>query len=365
MKSIIHLTTSHRPTDTRILKRECVALSENRDYRVRLFNAFGMNDRFRDVDIVGFDRRRGRFGRYTISIFKAIFSVLREKPDLVHLHDPELFFSVIFFKMRGIKVVVDIHEKFADKFTLRSWMPNILSPLFVRLFNLILQYVDRNADAIVVAAPFLLADFGYCRRISVRNLPDLQYIGEVENTGPREENLIIYTGGLSEHRGIEPVIRALSGTSENWKLVIYGKRSPVVVEKLGELLNDSRIDYRGLAPFEEVVQAMQTASVGVVCNEKGLGYENALPNKIFEYMAAGVAIVCTDFPEWKKLVEENQAGLTCNPHDAASVKNAIFSFLGSPAKISDAGKCGRRLVETEYSWASEKLRLFEIYREIL
>lgn len=365
LKKVIHLTTSHRPTDTRILKRECTALAEIENYQVTLFNAYGVNDEYGKVKITSIDRRRSRYGRYSISLLRAIRAVIKAKPDLVHVHDPELLLAVYFFRKRQINVIVDVHEKYADKFTLRSWVPKILSPLLVRVFNWLVRYVDRHASGIVTAAPFLLEDFNSAKRVCVRNFPDLQHISEVVSESPRQENLVIYTGGLSEHRGIEPVIKALTGSSEDWKLIVYGQRSPAVAERLGDLLNDTRIEYRGLAPFEEVVKAMKQASVGVVCNEAGLGFENALPNKVFEYMASGIAIVCSNFPEWKKLVEDNQAGTTCDPQNADSVRQAIFSYLWNPAKVAEAGKRGKYLVETQYSWSNEKQKLYELYGEIL
>ena len=105
------------------------------------------------------------------------------------------------------------------------------------------------------------------------------------------------------------------------------------------------------------------ADVGISLLEDSCeNHRLALPNKLFEYVAARLPVVVSDLPEAARLVEEWQIGWRANPGDPASVASALQTAL---ARREDDG-LRRRLerASSELTWAREKLRLLDLYERL-
>jgi len=179
----------------------------------------------------------------------------------------------------------------------------------------------------------------------------------------RVKGLLLYTGGLTANRGIVQVIDALRGWEfEDWRLVIVGRENPIIADLVADALRDERIEYRGEVDFGEVLKLMQRAAVGVVCNQPGYDYEMALPNKLFEYMAAGLPVVASNFPVWTDIILGSGAGLVCDPTSRTDIQRAIGQLLSDSAGRSASGMLGRELVQREFSWSEESKKLIELYK---
>lgn len=96
-----------------------------------------------------------------------------------------------------------------------------------------------------------------------------------------------------------------------------------------------------------------------VPNRKG-----SQPNKLFEYMAAGLPVICSDEPLWVEEVESVNAGICVNPEDVNAIRAAIVKLLNDRELAQEMGRNGRRAVETKYSWAREAEKLIDFYREV-
>ena len=86
--------------------------------------------------------------------------------------------------------------------------------------------------------------------------------------------------------------------------------------------------------------------------------------KFFEYMAAGLPIVCSDFPVWRELVEGNGVGYCVDPEDPAAAAAAIRRLRDDPAGARAMGERGRELVATRYNWDSQARKLVDLYRRL-
>jgi glycosyltransferase involved in cell wall biosynthesis len=365
-RQIVHVTTVHDPYDTRILRRECVMLARQPALDVRLLNAKGVRDEVDGVRIEPFDAARWRWRRMTISAWKALRAARAMDADLYHLHDPELLPVGLALKLSGHRVVFDCHENFAEKAKARSWIPRPLRGLYSGAYVWLVRRILPRLDGLVAATAAIAAQLPARRTIVLRNLPDLEAVRAGTAGSQREPGLVIYTGGLTPNRGIEQVIPGLVEHCEaQWKLVIVGNADAAVRRRLKGRLEDGRIDFRGHVAYGEVLRLMGAAAVGVVCNQARFDYQNALPNKLFEYMAAGLPVVCSDFPQWREIVETYRCGVLCDPGDPASIGKAIEAVLKDPEGARLMGGRGQTAVEERLSLEPEVLRLRELYEEIL
>ena len=91
---------------------------------------------------------------------------------------------------------------------------------------------------------------------------------------------------------------------------------------------------------------------------------DAQPNKIFEYMAAGLPVIGSNFPLWKKIIEEGKCGLCVDPLSPQQIADAIKFLAANPGQAITMGENGQRLVKEVYNWDIEKKKLITFYNTL-
>jgi hypothetical protein len=124
-------------------------------------------------------------------------------------------------------------------------------------------------------------------------------------------------------------------------------------------LAGERIEHRGRLSREGVAGVLREARVGLLVLHPVPAHLESLPIKLFEYMAAGIPVVASDFPFWRELVDG--AGVLVDPHDVDAIAAAIDELLGDPTRGEELGARGREAVATRYAWEGEARRLLSLY----
>jgi glycosyltransferase involved in cell wall biosynthesis len=86
---------------------------------------------------------------------------------------------------------------------------------------------------------------------------------------------------------------------------------------------------------------------------------------MFEYMAAGIPVIASDFPLWREIVEGNHCGLCVDPLDSKAIALAIDWLLEHPEEAEKMGKNGQRAVRERYNWDNEAETLLAAYKTLL
>ena len=89
------------------------------------------------------------------------------------------------------------------------------------------------------------------------------------------------------------------------------------------------------------------------------------PNKLFEYLAAGLPVVASHFPLWREIIEGARCGLVVDPRDSGAIASAIDWLLAHPAEAEAMGARGREVVRQRLNWSQEEAALLECYARIL
>ena len=89
------------------------------------------------------------------------------------------------------------------------------------------------------------------------------------------------------------------------------------------------------------------------------------PMKLFEYMAAGIPVVASDFPLWRKIVEDAKAGMVVDPLNPQAIAAAVEQLISDTALAEEMGRNGRKAVEEQYNWNHEEKELLKIYQSLL
>ena len=113
-------------------------------------------------------------------------------------------------------------------------------------------------------------------------------------------------------------------------------------------------------PTDEVVRWAAGADAGLALIQNvSLSYYLSLPNKLFEYVAAGLPVVASDFPDLRRVVEGHGIGTVCRPDDPDAIARAVAWTLDDPGR--NAGlRAAARAAAGELTWEREAPVLVEL-----
>ena len=90
----------------------------------------------------------------------------------------------------------------------------------------------------------------------------------------------------------------------------------------------------------------------------------AQPNKLFEYMAAGIPVVASDFALWRAIVDDTGCGLLADPCDPNAIATAVAYLLSHDREAEAMGRRGREAVARRYNWSAEEPKLLHLYADL-
>lgn len=291
------------------------------------------------------------------------------RPDVVHAHDAAMLLPGLLAARRsGAKLVYDSHE-LATGVPYRSGVWPAVVAASERLGA-------PRADATITVSTGIAArlDERYSLRrpaTVIRNVPDLPPPGATpapslrRTLGVGDAPLVLHQGAVAPGRGCEVLVDA-AGLLDGVHLLFLGAEGPFA-ERLRALASSAglaeRTHFLDPVPPETLLSHTAQADVGVSLLEDSCeNHRLALPNKLFEYLAAGLPVVVADLPEASRLVDERGVGWCADPADAGSVAAALRTALDR----QDDDGLRHRLARaaSELSWEREKQRLLAVYEEL-
>ncbi|MBI4722606.1 MAG: glycosyltransferase family 4 protein [Candidatus Stahlbacteria bacterium] len=369
-KKICHITTVHSSFDVRIFHKECKTLVKV-GYDVTLVAQHDKDEVVNGVKIVALPTPKNRLHRMCILPLKVFSLALKQKADLYHFHDPELMPVGILLKLfTGKRIIYDVHEDYAKQILSKPYIPKIARRDIAFLINLMEGISSRFFDAIVTATDDILKNFSYHKKaISVKNFPIVADFSDIKrNTNDNKGFFnLIYVGGLTEIRGITQMIQALEfiNSQKVVKLILCGKFYPQSYEKqIKSRKGFENVEHLGWIRPQEVPEKTTQSDVGIICFLPEPNHINAMPNKLFEYMACGLPVIASNFTLWKEIVEENNCGICVNPLNPKEITKAIEYLIEHPDERRKMGENGRKAVLEKYNWEEESLKLLTLYRQL-
>jgi glycosyltransferase involved in cell wall biosynthesis len=367
MKSIVHVTSVHQRDDTRIVTKEA-RTGAAAGYDTSLIVADGLGDATdHGVRIIDVGAPAGRVNRMLQTRRDVEQKALSLKADLYHLHDPELLPVAARLKRAGAAVIFDSHEDHVQDLLYKEYLPRPVRALISGSFGLYQARVARRLDAIVVATPKieqLFAAMG-CRAVTIANFPQLEEFAKIERS-KADSNRLCYVGTMSAIRAFPGLIDAIAQCREPIELDLAGDFTDQAVEDASKASPGwKRVRFHGYVGREQVVDLLSNAFAGIVTLLPTTTHLESLPIKLFEYMAAGIPVIASNFPLWQQIVEDRGAGLCVDPTDTAAIVRAIETLYGDQAEGRLMGKRGQVAVAEKYSWQTEGSRLIDLYQSLI
>ncbi len=366
MRLIAHLTSVHPRDDIRVFHKECRSLSRH-GFVTTLVVADGLGDAEIDgVSVVDVGKPSGRWDRLSKTTSLIFEKALGINAAVYHLHDPELLLVGLRLKRLGKKVVFDSHEDVPRQLLGKHY----LHPLVRRVLSVVFASFERWAcarlDGIVAATPFIRDKFLAINRrtVTVSNFPVL---GELDSRTPwvNKHTEVCYVGSIATIRGIKEMTQAMALCKSNVQLNLVGGFAEAGLEAQMQVQPGwARVQRWGVQDRAGVRSALERSLAGLVTLHPIINYLDALPIKMFEYMAAGIPVIVSDFPLWAGIVRDADCGLCVDPMNPSAIAAAIDYLVSRPDEAQRMGENGRLAVERQYNWNSEEQSLLALYEQL-
>lgn len=328
--------------------------------------ADGRGDEWRDgVHILDAGQPRGRLSRMLWTTRRVLAIARALDADIYQLHDPELLPAGLKLHRLGKQVVFDAHEDVPTQLLDKPYLHPALARLLSRSYALFERYACRRIDGLLAATPHIGARLATlnARTVAINNFPlPAEFQADASWEG---RSRVCYVGSISAIRGIRELVRASALLRSPVRVALAGAFAESgLEEEVAALPGWDRIDALGHLDRAGVTRVLRGAFAGLVTLLPTPSYRDALPVKMFEYMAAGIPVIASDFPLWRGIVEDSGCGLCVDPRDPVAIAAAIDRLAADPALAQRMGANGRLAIEQKYSWSGEAEKLTRFYSSL-
>ena len=370
MATVIHVTTVHPRRDVRIWVKECRSLAGNEGRNVVLAVADSLGDeQIEGVQVLDLGRLPvGRPGRMLMGSWRVFRCIRRLGADLVHVHDPELLPVCLVLRLRGHKVIYDAHEDMPRQILAKHWLPRFLRQPVASAIAIIEQLASAGLNGIVAATPSIARRFPAAKTVLIRNFPIIdEFANSISRPQQEREAAFAYIGAIADIRGAKEMVAAVAEfpAETQVRLKFAGNYSPPELRgELERMPGWKSVDSLGWLARQDVVDLLGRVRAGLVVLQPTPNYVEALPVKLFEYLAAGIPVVASDFPIWRQIVGEAACGLLVDPTNSKSIADAMRWILDHPDEADEMGRRGHELIARRCNWSTEFRRLDAFYEAL-
>ncbi len=203
----------------------------------------------------------------------------------------------------------------------------------------------------------------------VWNMPRRRELPVLEGR-PDNPLLLYYHGNISPVRLPETVVEAVRQLGGRARLLMAGYEAPGFAGYVERVLRhvqpgtDAPVRYLGPISRSDLLDVAAQAHVGLAVirrdtDDLNIRYLSGASNKVFDYMAAGLALLVSDLPDWRKMFVIPGYALPCDPTDPASIKAALAWMIDHPEARRDMGVRGRSKIAEEWNYDTAFRRVIE------
>ncbi len=302
------------------------------------------------------------YAEYNLRLF---FKLLFQKQKLLVSNDLDtLLPNYLVSKLKGIPLVYDSHEYFTEvpELVNRPGIQRVWKAIERRIFPRLKHIITVN-DSI---ADLFEKEYGI-RPVVVRNLPPLNKV-EIKKTKrelglPEDKKIIILQGaGINVHRGSEEMVEAMPMIHNAVLLIVGGGDVlPYLKQRVEDLKIGTQVIFKPRMPYNDLMQYTAHADLGLTLDkDNNLNYRFSLPNKLFDYIQAGVPVAATPLPEIAQIINTYRVGFFIPDHNPRNMAQIINEVLADQEQMN-AWKKNCSFAAPELVWEKEEKKVVDIY----
>ena len=283
------------------------------------------------------------YAEYNIRLF---LFLLFHRANLLLSNDLDTILPNYFIsRLKGIKMIFDSHEYFTET-------PELVNrPKVQKVWKRIESYVVPKLDEMITVcdsiADLFREKYGVKCHV-IRNIPPRKALppkGDKQALGlPIDKHLLVLQGsGINIQRGAEELVQAMALLDDCFLMIIGGGDVlPILKQMVEDKSITDRVRFFARMPYQQM-----------------MAY--SLPNKLFDFIQAGVPIVASHLPEIEKVIRRYDIGLFIEDHKPSTIAATIREALLDEAR---RGQWQRNLAlaAQDLCWENEEIKLLEIYR---
>ncbi len=366
-KKAIVCVSNDLVTDNRVA-RTCLVL-EGQNYEVILVgrqkkNSPPMNEKSFRWKRLKLPFEKGPLFYITLNLRLLLF-LFSNKFDLIYANDLDtLIPCFVAAKIKNSKLIYDTHELFTE-------VPELTSrPRVQKIWLKIESAIFPKLKHVITVNDSIAQIYSQKYRIpitAVRNVPEYHKLETDLKT--REQFklsnddfiLIIQGSGLNIDRGVEEAVLAMKDC-EGCILLIVGDGD--VIPKAKEIVTRNKLDQKvkfiSRRPYEELMKITRIADMGLLLDKNSsLNQELALPNKLFDYIHAGIPILSSALPEIKKIIKKYDVGIFISKTEPKIIQETILSYKANH-KLRNQHKENCKLAAEKENWDIEQQKLIDV-----
>jgi len=306
---------------------------------------------------------------YAFFNIRLFFYLFFHRVDILHANDLDtLLANYLVSVLKRKPLVFDSHEYFTEVPELQH------NPIAKKIWKTIERFiVPKLKHCITVNQSIALLfkqEYGVDFKV-LRNLPpqnkSQQKVSRQSLNLPEDKFIIILQGsGINMHRGSEELVEAMQYLHDDFLLLIIGNGD--VVPQLKKMAEEKKLQQRirfiGRLPYNELKKYTSVADLGVTLDkDTNLNYRYSLPNKLFDYIQAGVPVLSSKLPELERIIQTYEVGELVDEVTPEAIATKIQYLAENKKKLAwYAHQCQKAALEL--NWEKEKLVLLDIYSTI-
>jgi hypothetical protein len=366
------MTSVHSAVDIRIFEKECRSLA-HAGFQVTCIGSHPNDATIDHVQIKSVVRERSRLARMTRTVWRVYREAVKQDADVYHFHDPELIPVGLVLLARGKAVIYDIHDDLVKDIFVKPYLPVWSRQSIAWIMEKVERSACRSFSALVAVTPTIADRFRSVNRrtVVVYNYPRTNELILDRQPQPwvSRGQSVAYVGGMMAIRAIREMVEAMSFLPKTLAatLELAGPHpgGEASVQELSALPGWERVRYHGYLSQSNTFEILYGVRAGLVLFHPLPSHFEAMPQKLFEYMGAGLPVIASDFPLWRRILGEVGCGIFVNPQDPRAIAKAIEFVLTNPKEAEEMGSRGRAAVLEHYNWDVQAERLVNLYSELV
>ncbi len=349
---ICFVTSMHDWNDDRIFERAAVGLA-SLGHEV-IYVAPAEKDLVSEGVQIKAIPKRSRLKKHLFGPGEAFREMKKIDADIYHFYNPNMMWKMRSWAKKGHAVFIDIHENYearVDALPLPAGLRRSAVGWYRKLENRLCSYY--NGITVVTETMAKKLASSNTAVLVVDNVPYLKRLEQVQLAVSKEEfPTIITSGSHSDARNCMKAVEALPYIVKEIPNVIMkfvGRFQPAefeqeLLQRAKELSVEKHLITEGMKPWLENFKRISSAHVGCVFYNDNLNNRVTLPNRLYEYMYVGLAVLGEDFPEVRKVLINNHCGEVVNSQDPKDIAVKAIRLLKDKQQLLEYTKNARKAV---------------------